>query len=256
MMVVPKLDPRITRELQAPPPRQVKPRPGRWGRTYGVGLFVLLFLLVGVGVLAFLICDPVWLACSAPIPARITSLSIGHFRGVHYVVEYAYVWDGRTIGDYQNISAATYQQLHVGETIKVHTLTVWGYHFSETDISWRNYVADHDSLWPVAILFIGISAFIFRTLFVPRRLVRDGHAVVGKIVDKQITSGKRSDIHEISYEYIPQTIGSADTSTGHMKISSEDYDKAMTGQEVSVLYDPVRPNRSVVYEFADFAAVR
>jgi len=247
-----RLNPLIPVELRSAPPRQVRLRGGRGPRIMGLRVFVVPHLLIGIAVLVVVIGEPLWLWGYPPILGRITSMkqSISPKGRTRDEVDYIYRWNGRAINDSATVSPAAYQRLQSSQYVKVHALNVGGYQFSELEMTPKEFAAARWFLWPWAIVWNGMLLLMLRQPILAKRLVRNGEAVVGKILDKKSYRG-RSTRFAVSYEYAPRT-GQPLRRT--MTVSGADYESAAIGKEIVVLYDPNHPANSVVYQYADYLA--
>jgi hypothetical protein len=254
MMMVSKLDPRIPRELQAPPPRLVRFRGGRGPRVFGVRIFLLPHLLIGVAVLVLVIGEPLWLFGTPAITATVTSMRMSNARGrTRHQINYIYQWHGQAVSDQSTVSEATYQQLLKDRGIRVHVLSFWGHQFSEIDVTPGQFAAARWFLWPWAFLWNGMMWLVLRQPIVAKRLVSQGQPVVGKILDKETYRGK-STTFNLKYQFTPQSMMAANPIVRRMNVTRTAYDSAEIGKEITVMYDPNRPSRAVIYEYGDYVA--
>jgi ribosomal protein S8E len=100
----------------------------------------------------------------------------------------------------------------------------------------------------MAILWNGVLLLAVKARGIPKRLVRSGTAVFGRVVEIKV-SPRPGAPRQIFYEYrsgAGDKIVANDIITGSAKISQ--------GQEVVVLYDPANPRRAILYDFCDFRA--
>lgn len=253
-MMIGKADPRIPKELQAAPPRMVRLRSGRGGRLFGVRIFMLPHVLIGLIAAVILIGEPIWLFATPAISGRITFIQTSQGRhGTQHQVNYTYVTDGHIINDRSRVSDAAYQSLKGGSPIKLHVINIGGHQFSEVDVSGQQYADSRWFLWIWAIFWNGMMLLMLRQPIVARRLVRDGQPLRGKIVDKMTYRGK-SNRFSVKYEYTPQAGGSVGPTTRSMTVMRQDFQSAEAGQEITVIYDPLRPSQAVIYEYGDYMA--
>lgn len=92
------------------------------------------------------------------------------------------------------------------------------------------------------------------------KLVRSGIPAEGTITNTEIVLGsKRSRIPTIEFEYDAKYddggLRRSKKFKGKMKLSQKQFAEAHTGDIVTVLYDEKKPQRSVVYKFADHVAI-
>src|ERR1700685_4160916 len=226
-----KLDPRIPRELQTSPPRIVRLRSGRGGRLFGVRIFMLPHVLIGLIAAVILIGEPIWLFGTPAISGRITFMENSQGRhGTQHQVNYTYVTDGHIINDRSRVSDAAYQNLKRGAPIKLHVINIAGHQLSEVDVSGQQYAASRWFLWIWAIFWNGMMLLMLRQPIVAKRLVRDGQPVRGKIVDKTTYRG-RSTRFTLKYEFTPQTGGSVGPMIRSMTVTRGDFQSAEVGRD-------------------------
>src|SRR5260370_1218556 len=91
--------------------------------------------------------------------------------------------------------------------------------------------------------------------------MREGTATSAKIMHKKEVLG-RSPAYTVAYEYqapseaVAGLASSAPvTVKASMRVSPEDFQEAVIGDEVVVLYRPERPRRSVICRYADYEFV-
>jgi hypothetical protein len=123
------------------------------------------------------------------------------------------------------------------------------------------------SLWYLlgALVWNSILAlFVWIAWIAPwrtRRVLKYGVPVAGQITSKtQIRGSKGGMSYQVKYVYQPTLEDqkgevSNQLVDGQSYISAKDYTSATVGQIVTVLFDPRKPKRSLIYDFADYAAV-
>ncbi|HEV8377931.1 MAG TPA: hypothetical protein VGP99_03695 [Tepidisphaeraceae bacterium] len=84
------------------------------------------------------------------------------------------------------------------------------------------------------------------------RLLRDGRASAGSVVQKAFRRTFILKRHVIWYRYTPE---SGESWTGKAVVPADKYGRLDEGQPVSVIYQAGRPWRSMLYENADFEVV-
>ena len=77
-----------------------------------------------------------------------------------------------------------------------------------------------------------------------RRLVREGQPVVGEVIGKKIRTGRRG---SASLRYRFESLGAP--VEDWMLIRPEEFDAVAIGAKVTVLFDPDRPRRNVLYAY-------
>jgi hypothetical protein len=232
----------------------VRFRGGRGPRVFGVRVFMLPHLLIGVGALVLVIGEPLWLFGTPPITATVTSLRMSSERGrTRHQINYIYHWQGQTISDRSTVSEATYQRLLKDRAIHVHAVSFWGHQFSELDVTPGQFAASRWFLWPWVLVWDGMLWLVLRQPILAKRLVSQGQPVVGKILDKKTYRGKTASF-VVKYQYTPQSGGAANPVERTMSVSRAAYDLAEIGKEITVVCDPNRPLRATIYEYGDYVA--
>jgi hypothetical protein len=161
-----------------------------------------------------------------------------------------------------SIGAAAFTQLRKGQEIQVQILAAaptWEPCPVLPDHSpWTNVwlPASFGLFWST---LVGLLVWIFvSSILRARRLVRYGLPTSGVVTEKTIQRGK-STTYYLHYRFIPERAEN-DEAASHSRsaktmVQKKDYESAQRGDVVTVLYDPVRPDRSLIYEFADYRAV-
>jgi hypothetical protein len=254
-------------ELLESPPRRLARRSSYYGP--GCAILVLIpHVLVACGLLCWMTYTAVGIWAVAQFgevtPGKVIDLQVFHSKknGVSYTVQYRFLVGANFYDGSNSVGAATFTQLRKGQALQVQILPAAP--------TWEPcpVLPDHSpwaSFWPVALFglfWITMTSFIVwmivRPMIVAKHLVRYGLPTSGVVTDKRTRSGKTT-TYQIHYRFIPErAVG--DEAASHSRSASttvqkEDYLAAQQGDVVTVLYDPVRPHRSLIYEFADYRAV-
>jgi hypothetical protein len=256
----------IEPELNASPPREVRYRDGfKAGCGAWIARVALLpHTLVGIFFLGMALNGTVqyvrMLAFGVECEGRIVKKTAtkGGKGGWHYDVEYAYPVNAADYTAHVSVNRDVYDDLAEGEPVAVRAL--------ESDperapwVRVRSHSAPMEMLgpWCFALFWNGImSLFLWPLYGRPmryRRLVRIGEPTVGVIIDVS-RRGTRPPSWKVWYEY---QAPDPDGLTPIRRTGSMVVDKATTltaETPVSVLYDPTKPKRSVVYALANYRAV-
>jgi uncharacterized protein DUF3592 len=260
MTVAARFDPRIPPELRTPPGRPVKLRGGLGGM-----LVASLFVLVFIGMLFFAIAEPIFLISTPTVPGRVVSLYERHGKGTAYVVRYQYSVGASRYSDEQSIPQELYDKLQLASPIRIHVAALGSWRLSEMDVSWHAYAVMRWVLWMIAAIWsVIITTLIRKNWTGPRWLVRHGEPVVGRIVSKTapsnetiksfrvISDRQKTPEYFVSYEYQPSF---GPPLNSKMPVSRKQFDAIEPGSQVVVLYDPVKPQRTIIYDLCDFQAV-
>jgi hypothetical protein len=253
-----------------PPPRRLRTRPGlgcgpaasRWF----LRLFIMPHCIIGACVLLSALYIPLlWLA-GTDAPGHVAKLSTSRGKGTkpYYRVEYAYTVNGGEHTTTETVNADEYNALRVGDQYAVRVLE------SLPDIlpqvrgpggsRWRGFAA-----LGIALFWNGIlSLFVWMAWVVPwrtRQLLRYGSVAAGTVCDKQTRAGSkggRTYVVRYDYRVVPEDSMNpeltAQSLESEMYVTPADYEKAEVGKGVTVIYDPRKPKRSLVYEFAEYEA--
>ncbi|MEZ0265192.1 MAG: DUF3592 domain-containing protein, partial [Phycisphaerae bacterium] len=116
--------------------------------------------------------------------------------------------------------------------------------------------------WLIPALFAPVVGLLCWALYLgmvvrPRRrrwLYTDGTAVPGTVTGGRVARVKGGTLYYVWYEFAPAD-GSGRRESKQMVAGPEEYAAALSGRPVTVLYDPGRPKRSVVYEYGGYAWV-
>jgi hypothetical protein len=206
---------------------------------------------VGIGVIVAVLWVPAMALFGHDTTATVVSRTLIASKGTHCLVTYAYEESGRRFTDKESFAPDAYRRFAPGTTFPVRSLHVFGLGSSHrTD----------DSPLPgfAGLLFFGLfwNGVLF-TLFLTfclaplleRRLLRDGEATIGRITGKRVNRGKSTTYH-LAYRGL-----TADGTEliGEMSVDQADYNAAQVGEEVLILCDPLRPRRSVLYKYSQYA---
>jgi hypothetical protein len=111
--------------------------------------------------------------------------------------------------------------------------------------------------WAIALFWNGILSVFLWTLYVRpwrgRMLVRNGTPVVGIVRSWAPQPGKGGPAYRLTYEYAAaDSSGLAEPRSGKMTTRRKEAADYLPGRLVTIVYDPRKPARSVIYELADY----
>jgi hypothetical protein len=256
-------------ELSAPTPRRVRYRDGFAAgcAVWFVRLFVLPHTIIGVGILG----TALWatgvyvgvLAAGTDYQGAVVKkeerpASKGRtYRYVHY----EYMVGGQLHTGQVTMSGADYEQVAVGDRFAVRALES----APETDpwvrLPGQTPVADVGGKWLMALFWNGVvSVFVWAVYVHPwrvRRLVRWGQPTEGIVRAVTVSINKNTKSYHVTYEYAAPGDDLLGPTLYTRKMTSTQKAAAATkvGDLVTVLYDPDRPKRSVIYRLTDYRAV-
>lgn len=228
-----------------PPPRVVRTK---WRMSWLAVAYVLLMGLpgwmVGDGAVALHV-----LSHGEPIEATIESTHTSHHRSdTIYWVRYHYSLDGRVHNDEQDVDFQTFENARFGQHVAGRAMVLWGYYVCVTELT----DAHRDAIKAIgagALLLFVMMALPWAIWNRNRRLVESGEAVAGTITRKWQSSGRYSTNNRMTYEF---TTRDGRNMTGKALVSRRVYNAMHTGHGITVIYDPARPRRKLVYEFSNF----
>lgn len=235
-----------------PAPRDIRRKTAPGCTLTGIRLFILPHMCVGVGMLLFLAWELSVLLFGTSSTGNVTGRHTkpSSKGGPTRFIDYAY---GNRIADHQQVAFNDYQRLATGSPVKVRSLTIAGHSFSLLIDPLAPTLRDIGFLAFFSCFWNGVVCIFVWTLYVlPWRrkwLARNGEPVVGRVTSKVSLPGKNGKTYSVKYDY-----ASSDglARSGEMPIEPIAYEETREGQNVIVLYDPMKPNHSVVYEFGEY----
>jgi hypothetical protein len=252
-------------ELEQPTPRRVRLRQWNAGcGLWGLRLFLLPHTLAGIGVLLGAVSTTLLylavLLLGTDVEGRIVrKVQESHKKGLAYFVEYVYTVDDQEYRGRASVPADDYAAIHEGDGLSVRvweampTAGVW----PRVPGNWP--ISNMAGLWGFALFWNGIlSVFLYDAYYRPwkqRRLLRWGQpaaAIVRQVKTWSTRTGQRM---KVQYEFAfpagdllgGEVVAGAMTVPAHRGAKPEDV--------LTVLYDPRRPRRSLLYVLADFRVV-
>jgi hypothetical protein len=102
------------------------------------------------------------------------------------------------------------------------------------------------------LMAAGLSVLVWIAPGFQFRLLRDGRAAAGSVIQKAYKRTLVLKRHVIWYRYTPET---GESWTGKAVVPPDRYGRLDEGQPVSVIYQSGRPWRSMLYENADFEVI-
>ncbi len=230
-------------------------------------LFLMPHTLVGIGLIgAAIFSILVWLF-GTDVPGRINSLDISRGKkSTNFNVHYAYTVEGIDYQGSVSIVEEIYNTLQVGQAYPVRVI--------RAAPSWMPHPRGPGSstgmvfMWPFMALFWNglMSVFLWIAWVAPwrmRSLLRHGLATAGVILRTEThRGGKGGPIYRVYYGYQAtpldegHVLAEPDSFERKMDVTRADYNEAAIGRVVTVIYHPKNPKRSVIYDFAEYEAIR
>jgi len=228
-----------------------------------VHLFILPHTLIGIFLFLFPIHSLLVVLFGITVPGHITGKRIGHSSKTnkpYYHANYEYKVGGESYSGSMDPSQSEYASLEIESPVNVRVLPLTPGINSRIVTAAGIKASDIPGVFLMMLFWNGIlSIFWWGLLIKPlrdRKLVIEGTACLGVILDKKMTGGKTT-TYSIAYRFEPGA-GSmirTETITGKMAIRSKDWDAVRQGDPVTVLYDPTKPKRNIAYDFADYKAI-
>jgi hypothetical protein len=157
------------------------------------------------------------------------------------------------------VNQAAYGRLAVGDAVEVRVLP--GFRLGPQLLA-DGAPSPASNLWGVLVATVvwdGFMALFVCVAIMPplrqRNLVRLGVAVPGRVTNKEVKRGGKSTTYHVYYCYTapaPTPPGEDREYQAEMMVREEDYDDVLVEQRLTVLYDPRKSRRSLVYQCADY----
>jgi hypothetical protein len=257
----------IDSELATPPPRMIRHRDG-WGAGCGlwvIRLFILPHMLVGLWLLGTALTTTVHyvrvlavgVECEGHVVKKTAEKgSKGH---IYYWVDYAYPVNGVVHVGRVRVDEDVYDGLNAGDLVPVRTLESDPEKSPWPRIGTRSAPMDVLAAWGVALFWNGILSvgiwFLYVRPWRARRLIRYGEPASGVIRTWSSYKVKSGTEYKLTYDYTaPDASGLPTPRTGKMTTQRKDGAGYLPGRPVTVVYDPEKPWRSVVYALGDYRA--
>jgi hypothetical protein len=233
-------------------PREVCRKRGTLGPLLLGRILTAPVLVATVAFLSLAAFEPIVVFLLPAQPARIVALGR---RGAAYYVEYQFDKSGFTGRD--EVLPIEYEAFQVGQPSKAHLFHIGPLGYSALDRSPRAYARYRMILWFGDAFGLAIGGVLFYAIWLlPWRshwLARNGVATFGAVVEKrEIHNGRRH--HQFTLTYQFKTTGTL--RARRIRISPQRYDSSDVKDLVIILFDPARPNRSIIYDYCDFIASR
>jgi hypothetical protein len=255
----------IEHELMRPPPRQIRNRHGMRGVLKEFWWLLLphtWIVVVATVVFAWLLHS--YLVPEYRVQAHITERQVSENKNGQWIsVAFAYTIEGREYTGFGSVEDDRYKQIEPGSksTIPVDVF--------RNPIN-NEYIAHiPDPRFATFMFGCGAILITFWCCFIgalaywtgrwsrlSRDLCRNGVPVVGKIADLRVKGLRRKCVVRFNYDARAEQDGTKvmQPFTNEIETSPQAYDQLKVGQAVTVLYDPQKPQRSIVYCCGDFVS--
>jgi hypothetical protein len=231
-------------------------------------LLLQLLCLAGLGLLlvAFWLAASTWVVhlFGTVVPGEVTGKTADRVKGVRGGrVQFTYYVKRHEYSAEEAVDEDTFEWLHRGNPVKVRVLTFWPEHRlleEPAGLAGRGHgVRLYLAVLANVPLLILVRVYLREPLR-QRALVRAGVATEGTVVRKEVSAGRRPS-WAVQYSYRAPRYGAPAGGEAaekewqaQMAVSREDFEATQLGAPVTVLYDPLRPGRSLIYAFADYEA--
>ncbi|MBO0698013.1 MAG: DUF3592 domain-containing protein [Zavarzinella sp.] len=255
-------------ELDQPTPRRIAAREGcAYGcGLWGVRLFCLPHTLVGPflayqAVRAVVLSLGVMLA-GVEVQGTVTrKTETQHRKGPYYSADYVFTVNNIQYSAQTVLDANEYASLQEGQAIRVRVWEAFPQNGHWPGLSGSPPYGSLGGLCFGALLWNGIVLFMVWKFYVhpwrQRQLVRYGVPTIGVVREVKVSQEKSGPAYRIRYDFTPERSDLFDDpSSGSVRVSPpKSAADVKAGDMLTVLYDPRRPRRSVLYRFGDYKAV-
>lgn len=277
----------IEPELQSPPPRVARRRPNYAPtRQNGCAAGCLMpHVLIGLGIGFLALLRLAVLCFGVIVPAIVTDKTFhsGSKGSVSYYTSYHYRLNGTDYNRSTQVSGKDYSATSNGQTVSVRVLPSMAGTGEILFTPGGSRLGSGFALFPYALCWNGAMLLLFTLMFGPARLqkslVKRGLAVRGRVVRKEMIHGKARTYY-VHYEYtpsafdttrgsgsigpwassaaeqaLPETAASGGLIQAKMSVPLAQFDAIKEGDEMTVLFSPKKPSKSVLYAASGYVAV-
>jgi len=250
----------IEPELLGPLPRVIRRRK----RGIGPGcirIFILPHTLVGIGMILYALFLAAILLFGEEVPGRVVDGSQGTDDDGDplYTVAYTYRVGGTEYRGSSAVSRETFTRVSDGGVVRVVVFPLApGVGSSIAGEPGRGSALLFVVVF--AVFWNGIlSVFLWQIYVLPylhKQLFRLGSPVTGTVTKKEVARGKQGDRHVIHYQYAAGGETAAPSLlSGKMVVPKEGFGLVAEGDQLTVLYAPRRPSRSLLYRWGEYEVV-
>ncbi len=240
-----------------PPPRRVRRRRGRLSILILGRLLTFPFVAVAAALAIYVLFDAAVMFLFPAEPAQIVDLwrDFKPHRGTQFYVKYRTTGTGFTGTDEALLQE--FLGFRVGQPVKAHVFYFGHRGYSLLDRSALHYARYRMITW-FCTLFVGAIGWVlfYGIWLMPWRsrwLARWGEATFGAVTEKKIVHTNRRLLYcSLTYQFKVNGILRAH----RIRISPQQYDAIAVADLVTILFDPRRPNRNMVYDYSDYIAVK
>ena len=199
--------------------------------------------------------------CGRPVLATVSGVIVHHHhsngddRPAEFIA-YQYSLNGEIHSDQQQLISSQFDTFQKGSQISAAAFRLGSWNCSITSAAEMRPLG-----WPVAIIIDALLAIwagsVLKKLANERRLIREGTATIGTVVSRR-ADRVRPGSNDARRRFITfgfKTADGTDMTTEIQTYSTHDYTAAEVGSGRTILYDPVRPCRNLVYEYSQYEVV-
>jgi hypothetical protein len=248
--------PPIPPELENQPPREVRLKPDAIAKNLAALGLMSLIGLYSAGALLFVFCEIAFQPDAPVLKGYIVDLGThpAPKGGTWYDVTYEYTDSGVLYSNTQSVSSGFYERLFDGSFVAINAMVIGSHRFDEIHISAAEYMYERGFLWIALPLLSAIIVLTWRySQVLLRCLVRDGQTTIGVIESKKSYKTRHGKAYLVKYRF--RDSQNQWVEGNQMTVSEADYDVLLVGDRVVVLYDPIKPSRSLIYQYGPYEAV-
>jgi hypothetical protein len=228
-----------------------------------VRLFILPHTIVGIGFLCLAIGSTgLYVAVGLfgdTYQGKITKKEIRKSKsGKSHYAHFAFTANDREYTGEVSISEVRFGEINEGDAITVRALESWPGQGNWPRVPGHWPLLDVGVMWLVAVFWNGIlSIFLWGAYVRPMRikwLLRYGQPTQGIVRAVQERRGKGATTYQIAYDYVAPSPDGGEGQLFNKKMSSSRKESAHAGAGdlVTVLYNPRKPWRSVIYRYSEY----
>ncbi|MGA9116508.1 MAG: DUF3592 domain-containing protein [Bacteroidota bacterium] len=249
----------IETELFLPPPRAVREREPRRKPRLLLRLFPIPHSLVGAASLLYAVFHLLMLLAGETAEGVVTARTstAGGDDGPSWQVAFRYAALGEVYEGSCSVDKETFDASPRGSPVPVRFLGVLpgqGARIPGAGDLWKFGVLP----WFFTLFWnLILSVFVWQVWIRPlrmRRLVVRGQAVPGRVIERERGSGTEARTYTLGYTFTPLETPSL-LRRASMRVGKDQWDRIPGGAELTVLYEPGRPGRSILYACGPYEAV-
>ncbi len=251
------IDPPRRIEPPGPPPRRVRLKSD--GFRVGMGclwLFLVPFVIVGV-IVPGMVLKRLYLTFGAPATSGkvVARSDDGDSDEDNYRVEYTYTVAKNSYRHWESVPFDAYADLEVGAPVLVQYAPLLPGMVAGVALPARSRLWNLGFWAPFALFWDAIvSIFLYLLVVLPLRarwLHCHGKAGVARIVRKEVSKRDDSTSYFLCYDFTPESMRPAAVSD-KIAVELAEWNTVQIGDETTILYDPSRPHRRLLYPYGGF----